>query len=65
VEIPAKYCIDKSDVCCWHESAYRGVGRAVPLCPGSSDVDLLRYGKGIINLDAQVSDGAFDLGVAK
>jgi len=41
------------------------VGRAFPLCPGISDVHLFRYGEGIINLDAQVSNGAFDLGVAK
>jgi hypothetical protein len=28
-----------------------------------SDINLFRYGKGIIDLDAEVSDGAFDLGV--
>jgi hypothetical protein len=26
---------------------------------------MLRYGKGVLNLDAKVSDGAFDLGVAE
>jgi hypothetical protein len=26
---------------------------------------LFRYGKGIINLDAEVPDGTFDLGVAE
>jgi hypothetical protein len=31
------------------------------LCPGNSDVNLFRYGKGIINLDAEVPDGTFDL----
>jgi len=35
----------------------------VPLCPASSDVNLLRNGKGIIDLDAEVSDSALDLGV--
>ena len=33
--------------------------------PGNSDIDLFRYGQGIIDLDAEVSDGAFDLGVAE
>jgi hypothetical protein len=35
----------------------------VPLCPASSDVNLLRNGRGIIDLDAEVSDSALDLGV--
>ena len=39
------------------------MGRACPLCPGISDVDLFRYREGIINLNAEVSDGAFDFGV--
>jgi hypothetical protein len=34
------------------------------LCPGISDVDLFRYREGTIHLNAKVSDGAFDLGVA-
>jgi hypothetical protein len=41
-----------------------GTGRACPLCPrrpGASDVDLFRYGQGVIHLDAQISDRAFDL----
>jgi hypothetical protein len=42
-----------------------GSGRACLLCPGSSDVNLFRYGKGIIDLDAKVPDGAFDLGVTE
>ena len=33
--------------------------------PGISDVNLFRYCKGIIYLDAEVSDSAFDLGVAE
>jgi len=40
-------------------------GRALLLCPGRSDVDLLSYRDGIIYLDAQVPHCAFDLGVAK
>ena len=41
-------------------------GRACPLCPGISDVNLFRYArKTCIDLDAEVSDGAFDFGVAK
>ena len=40
-------------------------GRACLLCPGISDVDLFRYCEGIIYLNAEVSDGAFNLGVAE
>ena len=35
------------------------------LCPVISDVDLFSYGEGIIYLNAEVSDGAFDFGVAE
>ena len=43
------------------------VGRAEQylLCPVISDVDLFRYCEGIIYLDPEVPDGAFDLGVAE
>jgi hypothetical protein len=40
-------------------------GRACLLCPGISDVNLFRYREGIIYLDAEVSDGAFDLGMVE
>ena len=40
-----------------------GAGGACLLCAGSSDVNLFRYGKGIIDLDAEVPDGAFDFSV--
>jgi hypothetical protein len=40
-------------------------GRECPLCPGTSDVDLLRYRDGIIHLDAKISDRAFDPGVTE
>jgi hypothetical protein len=40
-------------------------GRPGPLCPGISDVNLLRYRKGVIDLYPEVSDGAFNLGVAE
>ncbi len=33
--------------------------------PGNSDINLFRYGQGVIDLDAEVPDGAFDLGVAE
>jgi hypothetical protein len=32
---------------------------------GISDIDLFSYCEGIIDLDAEISDGAFDFGVAK
>ena len=41
------------------------MGRAGPLCPGSSDVNLFRYGEGIIDLDAEIAHGALDLGMAE
>jgi hypothetical protein len=31
----------------------------VSVCPGESDVNLLRYGKGVIDLDTEVPDRAF------
>jgi len=37
------------------------VGRACPLCPGISDINLFRYGQGVINLNAEIPDSAFDL----
>ena len=44
----------------------RGRGRTCPLCPGrpgASDVDLFRYRQGVIDLDAEIPDRAFDLGM--
>jgi hypothetical protein len=38
-----------------------GSGGAYLLRPGISDVNLFRYGKGIIDLNAEVPDSAFDL----
>jgi hypothetical protein len=40
-------------------------GGACLLCPGISDINLFRYRESIIYLDAEVSNGAFDLGVAE
>jgi hypothetical protein len=40
-----------------------GTGRARQLCPGISDINLFRYGQGVINLDAEIPDRAFDLGM--
>jgi len=40
-------------------------GRACPLCPGTSDINLFRYCQRIIDLDAEIPDGAFDFGVAE
>jgi hypothetical protein len=40
-------------------------GRACPFCPGRSDVDLFGYGQRIVDLDTEISDGAFDLGVSE
>ena len=40
-----------------------GTGGACLLCPGRSDINLFRFGKGIIDLDAKVPVGTFDLSV--
>src|SRR4029079_16179301 len=40
-----------------------GKGRACPLCPGISDINLFRYCQGVIDLDAEIPDRAFDLGM--
>jgi hypothetical protein len=42
-----------------------GSGGACLLCPGSSDVNLFCYGKGIIDLDAGAPDGTYDFGVTE
>ena len=41
------------------------VGRACPLCPGISDINLFRYCQSIIYLDTEISHRAFNRGVAK
>jgi hypothetical protein len=40
-------------------------GRALLLCPVRLNVDLLRYGEGIVHIDAEIPDGALYLGVAQ
>jgi hypothetical protein len=40
-------------------------GRALPLCPVPSNVDLLRYGEGIVHINAEIPHSALDLSVTK
>ena len=40
------------------------MGRACPPCPGTSDINMFCYCQSVINFDAEISDRAFDLGVA-
>jgi len=40
-------------------------GRALLLCPASSDVDLLGYGEGIVHIYAEIPDSALYLGVTE
>jgi hypothetical protein len=56
--------------CLWRDSAQlaaygatrrNGTGGACLLCPGNSDINLFRYGKGIIDLNATVPNGTFNL----
>ena len=39
------------------------MGRACPLCPCISDINLFRYCQGVIDLNAEIPDRAFDLGM--
>jgi hypothetical protein len=41
------------------------LGRADTLCPDTSDIDLFRYGKGVVNLDAEVPHGTFNFSVSQ
>jgi hypothetical protein len=41
------------------------LGRACPLCPGISDVNLFRYRERVVDLNAKISDGAFDFCVTE
>ena len=40
-------------------------GRALLLCPVRLNVDLLRYGKSIVHIDAEIPDSALYLGVTE
>src|SRR5665811_253074 len=44
---------------------FMGTGRACLLCPGISDINLFRYCQGVIDLDAEIPDRAFDLRMAE
>ena len=41
------------------------MGRACPLCPGDSDINLFGDRECVVNLDAEIADRAFDFGVAE
>ena len=41
----------------------RDKGQSNLLCPGRSNVDLLRYAEGIVNIDAEIAHSTFYLGV--
>jgi hypothetical protein len=53
--------LSRSDLVQWHESEAEGGAKPVRLCPCSSDVNLFRYGEGIIDFNAEIPDGALDL----
>ena len=57
--------MDGADVRPWHEGEAEGGAKPVRLCPCSSDVDLFSYGKGIIDFNAEIPDGALDLRVSQ
>ena len=43
--------------------AGRDGGQSISALPCSSNVDLLRYGEGIVHIDAEILNGALYLGV--
>ena len=43
------------------EGETEGEAKPVRLCPCSSDVNLFSYGKGIVDFNAEIPDGALDL----
>ena len=49
----------------WHKAAFEGVGRACPLCPGSSDIDLFGNRECVVDLDPEIPDRALDLRMAE
>src|SRR3979490_17311 len=49
----------------WHEAAEGHRAEQCPLCPDTSDFDLLSDGKRIIDLDSEISDRTFHFLVAK
>ena len=49
----------------WHEGEAERGAKPVRLCPCSSDVDLLGYGESVIDLNAEIPDGALDFGMSQ
>ena len=47
------------------QTGRKRAGRACPLCPGISDINLFRYGQGVIDLNAEIPDRAFNLGMCE
>jgi len=41
------------------------MGRACPLCPESSDVNLFRYREPVVDLNSQISNSTLDFGMAE
>jgi hypothetical protein len=41
------------------------MGKAGPLCPSKSDIDLFGYGNRIVDLDSKIPNCAFDLSVTQ
>jgi hypothetical protein len=45
------------------QTGHLKVGRACPLCPGISDINLFRYRQSVIDFNAEIPDRAFDFGM--
>jgi hypothetical protein len=49
----------------WPSSTLQRAGRGRQLCPGISDVNFLGNLDDIVNLNAEIADGALNFGVAE
>jgi len=61
---PDFFVIGCDNVGLWHDSDVEWWAEH-PLCPGISDVHPLGNRQSVINLDAEITDRALDLGVAE
>jgi hypothetical protein len=52
--------LQRRNVSFWHDSALSRWAEWGPLCPGSSDVNLLGNSQGVIDLYPKVSHGTLD-----
>jgi hypothetical protein len=45
----------------WHDSDQQAKGQSMTALPGTSDIDLFGYGKGVVDFDTKIAHRALDL----